>query len=53
MHPFNPLPALRLCVSAGAQINHVRAVFDVIYGKGIQPDAPEGVQEIAVNPGLK
>ena len=29
------------------QIDHVRAVFDVIYGKGIQPDAPEGVQEIA------
>ena len=46
-HPYNPLPSLRLCVAAGGQIDHVRAVFDVIYGKGIQPDAPEGVQEIA------
>jgi 2-hydroxychromene-2-carboxylate isomerase len=47
MHPFNPLPALRLCVAAGAKINNVQAVFDLIYGKGIQPDTPEGVQEIA------
>ena len=47
MHPFNPLPALRLCVAAGAKIDHVRAVFDVIYGKGMQPDTPEGVQAIA------
>jgi len=47
MHPFNPLPALRLCVAAGAKIDHVRAVFDVIYGKGMQPDTSEGVQAIA------
>ena len=46
-HPYNPLPSLRLCVAAGGQIEHVRAVFDVIYGKGIQPDTPEGVQAIA------
>lgn len=46
-HPYNPLPALRLCVAAGGQIDHARAVFDMIYGKGIQPDAPEGVQAIA------
>jgi 2-hydroxychromene-2-carboxylate isomerase len=47
LHPFNPLPALRLCVAAGGQIEHTRAVFDIIYGKGIQPDGPEGVQAIA------
>ena len=47
LHPFNPLPALRLCVAAGGQIEHTRAVFDIIYGKGIQPDGPKGVQAIA------
>ena len=46
-HPYNPLPSLRLCVAAGGKIDHVRAVFDVIYGKGLHPDAPEGVQAIA------
>lgn len=47
MHPFNPLPALRLCITAGAKIDDARAVFDVIYGKGMQPDAPKGVRAIA------
>jgi 2-hydroxychromene-2-carboxylate isomerase len=47
LHPFNPLPALRLCIAAGGQIEHVRAVFDVIYGRGVQPDSAEGVQAIA------
>lgn len=46
-HPYNPLPALRLCLAAGGQIDHVRTVFDVIYGQGVQPDAPEGIQLIA------
>ena len=34
-HPYNPLSSLRLCVAAGAQIDHVRGVYDVIYGQGI------------------
>lgn len=46
-HPFNPLPSLRMCITAGGQIDQVTAVFNEIYGKGIQPDAPEGVQAIA------
>ena len=46
MHPFNPIPALRLCTAAGAGIENTRAVFDLIYGKGIQPDSPEGIQLI-------
>ncbi|MGI9398942.1 MAG: DsbA family protein, partial [Paracoccaceae bacterium] len=28
MHPFNPIPALRLCTAAGAGIENTRAVFD-------------------------
>ena len=47
IHPFNSLPALRLCLSAGTKIDHVCAIFDVIYGKGLQPDNPEGVKAIA------
>ncbi len=35
MHPFNPIPALRLCTAAGAGIEHTRAVFNLIYGKGV------------------
>ena len=46
MHPFNPIPALRLCTAAGASIENTRAVFNLIYGKGIQPDSPEGIQLI-------
>ena len=46
IHPFNPIPALRLCTAAGADIEDTRAVFDLIYGKGIQPDNPEGIQLI-------
>ena len=46
-HPYNPMPSLRLCVAAGSQIDHVRAVFDVIYGQGLQPDTPEGIEAIA------
>lgn len=46
-HPFNPLPALRLFLAAGGDISHARAVFGVIYGQGIQPDAPEGIDAIA------
>ena len=46
IHPFNPIPALRLCTAAGTSIEHTRAVFDLIYGKGIQPDSPKGIQLI-------
>ena len=46
MHPFNPIPALRLCTAAGAGIENTHAVFNLIYGKGIQPDSPEGIRLI-------
>ena len=51
-HPYNPLPSLRLCVAAGAEIDHARAIFDVIYGQGVQPDAPEGIDAMARALGL-
>lgn len=46
-HPWNPLPSLRLCVAAGGRIEHARAIFDVIYGQGLQPDEPEGIDAMA------
>jgi 2-hydroxychromene-2-carboxylate isomerase len=51
-HTYNQQPPNRLCLSAGGQINHVRAVFDAIYGKAVQPDAPEGIQAIAASLGI-
>lgn len=46
-HPYNPLPSLRLCIAAGSQIEHIRAIFDIIYGKGLQPDDQDGIQAMA------
>jgi len=46
-HPYNPLPSLRLCVAAGSQTHHVKTVFDLIYGQGIQSDSLEGIQATA------
>ena len=46
-HPYDPLPSLRLCVAAGGRIDHIRAVFQVIYGQGLQPDEPEGIAAMA------
>ena len=45
-HPFHPLPALRLSVAAGGQIEQIRAIFEITNWQGIQPDAPEGVAAI-------
>ena len=46
-HPYNPLPSLRLCVAAGASIGDVRAIYHVIYGRGMQPDGPEAIAAMA------
>ena len=51
-HPYNPLPALRLCVAAGSQIHQVKEIFNVIYGQGIQPDSAVGIQAIAKAVGI-
>ena len=52
-HPFNPLPALRLCVAAGASIDAVRKTFGVVYGQGLQPDDPEGVAAMGAALGIE
>lgn len=52
VHPFNPLPALRLYLAAGGGTDNAGKVFDVIYGQGLQPDAPDGINAIAVKLGI-
>ena len=51
-HPYNPLPALRLCVAAGSQLHQVKEIFNVIYGQGVQPDSAVGIQAIAKAVGI-
>ena len=46
-HPYNPLPSLRLCVAAGAKVEQVIAIFNVIYVQGLQPDSIEGINTMA------
>jgi 2-hydroxychromene-2-carboxylate isomerase len=34
IHPFNPLPPLRLTIAAGSTLQSVGIIFDFIYGQG-------------------
>lgn len=45
-HPFNPLRALRLVISAGATLENVERVFDVIWGEGHDPESADGWERI-------
>jgi 2-hydroxychromene-2-carboxylate isomerase len=40
VHPFNPLPPLRLTIAAGSDVRAVGIVFDFIYGQGRTPEGP-------------
>lgn len=46
-HPFNPLPALRLALVAGPDLDTVRTIFHHIYGEGKQPDSAEVISVLA------
>ena len=41
LHPFLPLPMLRLTIAAGATRQAVEAIFHGIYGEGLAPGEPE------------
>ncbi len=51
-HPFNPLPALRLCMTQGATPEVTGKIWNMIFGEGAQPDTPEGITAIAEALGL-
>lgn len=46
-HPFNPLPALRLCVAAGATAKAINAVFRHIWEEGNSIETAEEIDALA------
>jgi 2-hydroxychromene-2-carboxylate isomerase len=52
-HPFNPLPALRLCVALGATRQAVDTVFDHIWCRGQAADTPAGLDVLAKRLGIE
>ena len=51
-HPFNPLPALRLCIAAGTTAEAIDAIFDWIWLCGQAGDNPEALAPVAARLGL-
>ncbi|WP_285405792.1 hypothetical protein [Luteibacter sp. ME-Dv--P-043b] len=51
-HPFNPLPALRLCIAVGTTPDAVGAIFEWIWAHGRAADTPEAIQPLATSPGI-
>lgn len=45
-HPFNPLPALRLCIAAGGSIASIDALFDWIWAQGNAADTVEALEPV-------
>jgi 2-hydroxychromene-2-carboxylate isomerase len=46
-HPFNPLPALRLLVAAGSELQAVGTAFDFVFGQGRDLADPHVLAELA------
>lgn len=46
IHPFNPLPPLRLAVAGGATRDTVRVIFDHLYGHGRLLDSDEAIADL-------
>lgn len=51
-HPFNPLPALRLCIAAGASIASIDAIFDWIWVQGRPADSTQALEPLRESLGL-
>ena len=51
-HPFNPLPALRLCIAAGTTAVAIDSIFDWIWLRGEAGDSPEALAPVAERLGL-
>jgi 2-hydroxychromene-2-carboxylate isomerase len=51
-HPFNPLPALRLCIAAGGTEEAVGAIFEWIWAHGRAADTPEALAPLAASLGI-
>ena len=51
-HPFNPLPALRLCVAAGTTVEAVGSIFEWIWAHGRAADTAEAMAPLAASLGI-
>jgi 2-hydroxychromene-2-carboxylate isomerase len=51
-HPFNPLPALRLCIAAGTSAAAVTAIFDWIWRDGRAADDIDALAPLLARFGL-
>lgn len=51
-HPFNPLPALRLCIAAGTTPEAVGGIFEWIWAHGRAADTPDTLQPLATSLGI-
>jgi 2-hydroxychromene-2-carboxylate isomerase len=51
-HPFNPLPALRLCIAAGTTVDAVGAIFEWIWAHGRAADTAEALEPLAASLGI-
>ncbi|MFT3808191.1 2-hydroxychromene-2-carboxylate isomerase [Arenimonas sp.] len=51
-HPFNPLPALRLCVAAGADDRAVNTIFRHLWEDGLAGDSIEALADVAAELGI-
>ena len=52
-HPFNPLPALRLCLAAPDRVAAVHAIFAHIWEEGQAADSPDALAELAYGLGVE
>jgi 2-hydroxychromene-2-carboxylate isomerase len=51
-HPFNPLPALRLCIAAGSTPDAVTAIFDWLWAEGRAGDSVDALMPVAERLGV-
>ena len=51
-HPFNPLPALRLCLAAPDRMQAINAIFAHIWEHGRLADSVEALADVAASLGI-
>lgn len=51
-HPFNPLPALRLCCAAGNSMQAIDCIFDFVWRDGRGLTAPNDIADLAQRLGI-
>lgn len=47
VHPFNPLPFLRLAIAAGSTQHAVQRIFETLWTTGVDPSEPQVLSDLA------